>query len=114
MERSRLGHLPSAGVGCATFWRIWAYWRQPPAPRHVLPGASAYVYAEADGVFEPFHLNGDAVRAGQAAGRVWRPWEAGHDPVTLHYGADGVVYGRRPIGRVRPGNCCAIVAQCID
>lgn len=84
---------------------------QPPAPRYVLPGISAYVFADADGVFEPFHSNGDRVRAGEAAGRIWTPWLMQRPPLTLHYEADGILYAHRPIGRVRPGNCCAVVAQ---
>ena len=39
-----------------------------------------------------------------------------HAPIEPHaalarYGADGVLYGRRQPGRVRPGNCCLTVAQ---
>lgn len=84
---------------------------QPPAPRYALPGARAYVFAETDGVFEPFHRNGDEVRADAPAGRIWTPWSLNQPPVTLRYEADGILYARRPIGRVRPGNCCAVVAQ---
>jgi len=75
-----------------------------------LPGASAYVYATLDGVFEPFHANGTAVRAGQPAGRIHCTWDPARAPETLHYAADGVLYGRRQPGRVRPGNCCLVVA----
>jgi N2-acetyl-L-2,4-diaminobutanoate deacetylase len=28
----------------------------------------------------------------------------------LHYATDGILYGRRQPGRVRPGNCCLVVA----
>jgi hypothetical protein len=28
----------------------------------------------------------------------------------VHYQADGILYGLRQPGRVRPGNCCAVVA----
>src|SRR3546814_5465481 len=40
-----------------------------------LPGTRAYVYATADGVFEPFHENGATVAAGQPAGRIHFTWD---------------------------------------
>lgn len=84
---------------------------QPPAPRYALPGTRAYAFANIDGVFEPLHSNGDAVHSGEPAGRIWTPWAPDRPPLTVRYEADGILYARRPIGRVRPGNCCAVVAQ---
>jgi N-alpha-acetyl-L-2,4-diaminobutyrate deacetylase len=86
-----------------------------PAPQDAgdildLPGPAAYVYATDDGVFEPFHDLGARVSAGQPAGRVHRPWDTAFAPVTLHYGLDGIVFGRRHLGRVAPGNCVLVVA----
>ncbi len=75
-----------------------------------LPGASAYVYATMDGIFEPFHPLGREVRAGEPAGRIHCTWEPMRPPETLHYRADGILFGRRQPGRVRPGNCCLVVA----
>lgn len=75
-----------------------------------LPGTAAYVYASADGIFEPFHANGETVSAGQPAGRIRCTWDPTRPPDLLHYAADGILYGRRQPGRVRPGNCCLIVA----
>lgn len=75
-----------------------------------LPGKRAYVFATMDGVFEPFHSNGREVRAGEPAGRIHCTWDASRPPETLHYQADGILYGRRQPGRVRPGNCCLVVA----
>jgi len=75
-----------------------------------LPGAKAFVFATADGVFEPFHANGRAVSAGEPAGRIHFPWDPARAPETLHYEADGLLYGHRQAGRVRPGNCCLVVA----
>ncbi len=75
-----------------------------------LPGAGAYVFATLDGVFEPFHQNGRAVKAGEEAGRIHCPWDPARAPETLAYQADGILYGRRQPGRVRPGNCCLVVA----
>jgi predicted deacylase len=75
-----------------------------------LPGTDAYVYATMDGIFEPFHANGREVRAGEAAGRIHCTWDPARAPETLHYQADGILYGRRQPGRVKPGNCCLVVA----
>ncbi|MBN9015966.1 MAG: succinylglutamate desuccinylase/aspartoacylase family protein [Rhizobiales bacterium] len=75
-----------------------------------IPGAGAYVIAPEDGVFEPFHRNGEKVSAGQPAGRIHFLADPGRAPVELAYGIDGIVYARRQPGRVRPGNCCLVVA----
>jgi predicted deacylase len=75
-----------------------------------LPGAKAYVFAGSDGVFEPFHKNGEQVREGQPAGRIHYLWDPSRPPETLHYQSDGILYGRRQPGRVKPGNCCLVVA----
>lgn len=85
-------------------------------PRHPqrlyeLPGSDAYVISDDDGVFEPFHRNGEMVRAGQPAGRVHFLANPSRKPAELVYAADGILYGRRQPGRVRPGNCCLVVAS---
>jgi len=82
-----------------------------PPPRLYALSASAHVLSEDDGVFEPLHPLGTEVRAGMAAGRVHFPTCPRRPPVELHYRADGIVYGRRQSGRVRPGNCCVVVAS---
>ncbi|MCX5513946.1 succinylglutamate desuccinylase [Kaistia algarum] len=75
-----------------------------------IPG-DGHVIAGDDGVFEPFHRNGETVRAGQPAGRIHFLADPGRAPVELHYAVDGIVYARRQPGRVRPGNCCLVVAS---
>ena len=86
----------------------------PPQPGNApileLPGTMAYVYATMDGIFEPFHDNGRDVREGEPAGRIHCTWDPTRPTETLHYQADGILYGRRQPGRVRPGNCCLVVA----
>lgn len=84
--------------------------RHDEAPLLELPGARAFVYATADGIFEPYHLNGDKVHAGESAGRIHCTWDPTRPPEVLHYQADGILYGRRQPGRARPGNCCLVVA----
>ena len=75
-----------------------------------LPGTNAYVFATGDGIFEPFHPNGAEVRAGQPAGRIHCTWDPAREPEVLHYQSDGLVYGHRQPGYVKPGNCCSVVA----
>jgi predicted deacylase len=84
--------------------------RRDDGPLFELPGTRAFVYATADGVFEPLHRNGREVRAGEAAGRIHCTWDPIRPPDVLRYEADGILYGRRQPGRVRPGNCCLVVA----
>ncbi|QIG50663.1 succinylglutamate desuccinylase [Nordella sp. HKS 07] len=76
-----------------------------------LAGNKAHVYATMDGVFEPSHPNGQKVKAGEEAGRIHCLWDPTRPPDLLHYQADGILYGRRQPGRVKPGNCCLVVAS---
>jgi N-alpha-acetyl-L-2,4-diaminobutyrate deacetylase len=76
-----------------------------------LRGPDAYVFATMDGIFEPFHANGRDVRAGEPAGRIHCTWDPIRTPETVYYRADGILYARRQPGRVRPGNCCLVVAS---
>ena len=96
---AHLGVLPGAGATPV----------EKPSSLYVLT-ARAHVIVEDDGVFEPLHRLGAEVRAGELAGRIHFITQPGRRPVDLHYRADGIVYGRRQPGRVRPGNCCLVVA----
>ena len=80
-------------------------------PRLYDLGPKAHVIAEDDGVYEPLHKLGTAVEAGHLAGRIHFLANPGRAPVDLHYRASGILYGRRQPGRVRPGNCCFVVAS---
>jgi predicted deacylase len=86
---------------------------QLPAPRPLfsLAGPGAHLLAPEPGVFEPFHDLGAEVAEGQPAGRLHFLPDPRREPVTLHYGAGGVLYGRRQPGPVRAGSCCLVVAQ---
>ncbi len=76
-----------------------------------LPGTDAYVFATVDGIFEPLHRHGHEVRAGEPAGRIHCTWDPSRPPEEVHYQSDGMLYGRRQPGRVKPGNCCLVVAK---
>jgi predicted deacylase len=83
---------------------------RPQTGIHTLLGTQAYVFATADGIFEPFHENGRTVGAGEPAGRIHCTWDPSRSPETLVYNTHGILYARRRPGRVRPGNCCLVVA----
>ena len=76
-----------------------------------IPGTHAYVMATQAGVFEAYQDLGETVHAGQPAGRIHFLTDPGRPPEELFHRADGIVYGRRHPGRVRPGNCCMVVAS---
>jgi predicted deacylase len=73
-----------------------------------IPG-NGHVFATADGVFEPFHVSGAEVQAGEPAGQIHFLTDPGRMPEVLRYRTDGIVYGRRQPGLVKPGNCCVVV-----
>ena len=79
-------------------------------PRIYEISPDAYVLATETGVFEPLHLNGVEVHAGEPAGRIHFLANPGRAPETLYYRAGGIVYVRRQPGQVRPGNVCMVVA----
>ena len=83
--------------------------RKEPPPLFAIPGRGGHVLATADGVFEPFHALGTKVSAGRPAGRIHCLTDPGRPPVELRYAMDGTLYARRHPGKVRPGNCCAVV-----
>ena len=78
---------------------------------YTIAGTSSYVMASESGIFEPYHELGAAVREGEPAGRIHFLENPGRQPVELRFGASGVVYGKRHPARVRPGNCCMVVAS---
>lgn len=81
-------------------------------PEHLYElGPSAHILSEDTGVFEPCHMLGETVRAGDIAGRVHCLSDPRRPPVDLTASVDGILYGLRHPGQVRPGNCCAVIAS---
>lgn len=69
-----------------------------------IAGADSYVFAPADGLFEPFHPLGTWVRKGQPAGQVNFLDDPGRPPLVAHFRRDGLLFCRRAPGRVERGN----------
>lgn len=82
-----------------------------PAPKLYTLSPLAHLITEDDGVFESLHPLGTDVSAGDVAGRVHFLTQPARPPVELRYRTDGIVFARRQPGRVRPGNCCLVVAS---
>lgn len=76
-----------------------------------VPGTEGYVLSEEDGVFEPISELGSVVKKGEIAGRIHFLRSPAREPVILHHPIDGIVFAKRQPGRVRPGNCCFVLAN---
>ncbi|WP_027803572.1 succinylglutamate desuccinylase/aspartoacylase family protein [Paraburkholderia dilworthii] len=84
---------------------------QPEQTRVMVGGRGGFLYAEAEGLFEPASKPGDEVTAGQHAGylhSIERPTEA---PVGLVFNVSGVVACRRFPTLTRRGDCLYTVMQ---
>ncbi|MGE0724517.1 MAG: succinylglutamate desuccinylase/aspartoacylase family protein [Alphaproteobacteria bacterium] len=76
-----------------------------------IAGPDSYVFAPADGVFEPFHPLGAEVGKGEPAGQVNFLDDPGRPPVVAHFKSDGLLFCRRAPGRVERGNgVCVLLA----
>ncbi|MCC7275149.1 MAG: succinylglutamate desuccinylase/aspartoacylase family protein [Alphaproteobacteria bacterium] len=67
-------------------------------------GADSYVFAPADGIFEPFHPLGTWVEKDQPAGQVVFLDDPGRTPVVARFRRAGYLFCRRAPGRVERGN----------
>lgn len=76
-----------------------------------VPGSQGYILSDEDGVFEPLSALGTRVQKGDVAGRIHFPRSPEREPVVLTHPIDGIVFAKRQPGRVRPGNCCFVLAN---
>ena len=83
-----------------------------PATRHMMVrDPSCYSFAPAGAIFEPCHVAGDVVQAGQSAGFLHFIEDVDHAPLEMFYGAGGVLWMASGPGRVQRGDCVAVVMQ---
>lgn len=73
-------------------------------------GAPHYVFANAEGIFEPAFQLGDEVKAGQLAGHIHDPHRPTDAPTALHFRGSGLVVCIRPLARVEAGDCVVHLA----
>ncbi len=82
------------------------------ATRHmIVRDAECYSFAPGAGLFEPRHLAGDAVEAGQSAGFLHFVEDIDCAPMEVHYRAGGILWMSAGPGRVQRGDCVAVVMQ---
>ena len=74
-------------------------------------GSAGYVFGPTDGLFEPRHVAGQAVRKGELAGIVHFPEDWARAPIELRYGASGVLWMAMGPGRCRKGDTVAVVME---
>lgn len=77
---------------------------------YVLAGAESYVISASDGILEFYRQLGDDVDSGTVVGAIHPVHDPMSPPVPLIAKESGILYGKRHPGRVRPGNCCAVIA----
>ena len=81
-----------------------------PGTRHMtVAGPDGYSFAPATGLFEPRHLAGDDVDAGNLAGFLHFVEDVDRAPMEVRYGASGVLWMSAGPGRVRRGDPVAVV-----
>ena len=82
------------------------------ATRHMMVrDAACYSFAPAGAVFEPSHLAGAMVSAGERAGFLHFVEDIDRPAVEVRYGASGVLWMAAGPGRVQRGDCVAVVMQ---
>jgi N-alpha-acetyl-L-2,4-diaminobutyrate deacetylase len=86
-----------------------------PATRQMMvKDPRAYVFARANATYEPCHLAGETVKAGDLAGCLHFVEDIDRDPIELRYGASGVLWMAAGPGRVQRGDCVGVVMQDYD
>jgi N-alpha-acetyl-L-2,4-diaminobutyrate deacetylase len=83
-----------------------------PGTRHMeVRDQKGYVFAPSEGLFEPLHLPGTQVRAGQPAGYLHFVEEWARAPMAVEFRSDGIIWMAPGSGRVRKGDVVGVVMQ---
>jgi len=83
-----------------------------PGTRHMMvKGRDSYAFAPAGGLFEPAHVVGQQVRAGEPAGWLHFVEDVDNPPREIRYGADGILWMSAGPGRVARGDTVAVLMQ---
>jgi len=86
-----------------------------PGTRHMMVKDSRnFLFARHTCTYEPCNLAGDAVRAGELAGRLHFVEDFDRDPIEVHYETSGVLWMAPGPGRVQRGDCIGVVMQDYD
>jgi len=79
-----------------------------------MPSDDCFVFAQDDGLLEPYVDLGDPIRAGDVIARVHPIVRTGQAPAEYHAKLDGVLAARHFPGLVKMGDCLAVVATMED
>jgi len=83
-----------------------------PGTRHMqVRDQTSYVFAPTDGLFEPLHLAGAQVRAGELAGYLHFVEDWSRPPIPIEFRTDGTIWMAPGSGRVRKGDVVGVVMQ---
>lgn len=81
-----------------------------PPRRMTVPSLEHYVIAPETGIFQADHRLGATVRKADTAGRLHFIERPDRAPLELSYGADGLLWCTRHVGRVQAGDPVAVIA----
>jgi N-alpha-acetyl-L-2,4-diaminobutyrate deacetylase len=85
------------------------------ATRHMMVrDTECYAFAPAGGLFEPRHLAGETVAAGETAGILHFIEDVDRPPIEIRYGRSGVLWMAAGPGRVQRGDVAAVVMSDYD
>jgi predicted deacylase len=83
-----------------------------PGTRHMqVRDQTSYVFAPSDGLFEPLHLAGTQVRAGELAGYLHFIEDWSRPPLPIEFRTDGTIWMAPGSGRVCKGDVVGVVMQ---
>ena len=75
-----------------------------------MPSSDCFVFAEADGLFEPLKDLGEKVSRGEIIARIHAIGRTGSEPLDYRAALDGVLAARHFPGLIKTGDCLAVVA----
>lgn len=85
------------------------------ATRHMMVKDSAnFLFARASATYEPRHLAGAGVEAGDVAGLLHFVEDLDREPIEIRYATSGILWMGAGPGRVQRGDCVGVVMQDYD
>ena len=86
----------------------------PATRHHMVPGQACYSFAPRGGIFEPRHVTGEHVKAGETAGFIHFVEDIDTPPIEIRYAESGALWVASGPGRVQRGDCVAVLMQAYD
>ena len=73
-----------------------------------------FLFSRHTATYEPAHVAGDVVNAGERAGSLHFIEDLDHDPIDVRYATSGILWMAPGPGRVQRGDCIGVVMQDYD